>query len=382
VIVDIDRIGSSVLILGTADWNQSIATNQHYAVRELAELAPVTFVESQGLRRPHLHLRDIRRILRRLRNDAAEGVRGRPVPNAVSIVSPRVIPVHSGIAARINSWLLPRYAGPWLASEDRRILWTYTPVTYGLEDHSDRAIYHCVDLLGQVEGIDAKVIDRAERTLAAKGVQAVASSRVVAAHLEGVGFENVIYWPNVADVELFEEAADNNPQDRSGVIFAGNFSDRKVDFGLLRRIVDQGVELHLAGPISEGGGSSRGEMDKLTEAGAIYHGPLSLGDLARVLAQRRVGLIPYVLNDYTRGVSPLKTFEYLAAGLAVVSTDLPGVDAIDGLVTIAPSEQTFVDAVVGAVHAADGKLRETAREAARAHSWSNRGAQMRLLASS
>ena len=51
-----------VLVLGTAEWDQAIATNQHYAVRELSEHHDVTYVESMGLRRIEFTWRDARRI--------------------------------------------------------------------------------------------------------------------------------------------------------------------------------------------------------------------------------------------------------------------------------------------------------------------------------
>jgi hypothetical protein len=50
--------------------------------------------------------------------------------------------------------------------------------------------------------------------------------------------------------------------------------------------------------------------------------------LAALAGTCSVGLIPYALNDYTRGVSPLKCFEYLASGLAVLGTPLPAIQEV------------------------------------------------------
>ena len=44
------------------------------------------------------------------------------------------------------------------------MLWLYTPVTYGLDGHACATVYHCGDLLGTFPGIDAGLIERAERT--------------------------------------------------------------------------------------------------------------------------------------------------------------------------------------------------------------------------
>ena len=60
----------------------------------------------------------------------------------------------------------------------------------------------------------------------------------------------------------------------------------------------------------------------------IVLGVLTTEQLAAVAGTCAVGLIPYAINDYTRGVSPLKCYEYLASGLAVLSTRLPAVDEL------------------------------------------------------
>jgi glycosyltransferase involved in cell wall biosynthesis len=47
-----------------------------------------------------------------------------------------------------------------------------------------------------------------------------------------------------------------------------------------------------------------------------------------------VGLIPYRVTEETRHASPLKLYEYLAAGLPVVTADVPAVRPFAGLVEI------------------------------------------------
>lgn len=61
-----------------------------------------------------------------------------------------------------------------------------------------------------------------------------------------------------------------------------------------------------------------------------------------------VGIMPFVLNDSTRFISPTKTPEFLAAGIPVVST--PIVDVVspygdEGLVEIATGADEFVEAI-------------------------------------
>ena len=323
----------SVLILGTAEWDAPIATNQHYVTRELARVSDVAFVESLGLRRPKLTRADLSRIASRARRSFGDtqAPSRRPKPDTVEIVSPIVVPVHRAPTRPVNRALLRRATAQWLAARRPRVLWTFTPVTYGLEAAADITVYHCVDLLATFPGIDGKAVARGERQLSQRVSMAIATSEAVRDHLETAGFPRVILLPNVADVSIFSAASRPSSERRPVVLFAGNLSPHKLDVALLEAIaksVHGRAELLLAGPVAAGGGDFGPAMQRLRELGATYLGVLTLPELAEVAGRCTVGLIPYALNDYTRGVSPLKCFEYLASGLTVVGTKLPEVERL------------------------------------------------------
>ncbi len=371
----------AILVLGTADWDQPIATNQQYVVREIAKEHPVEFVESMGLRTPKLSMRDLKRIARRFWPGRRESSTARPVPANVRIVSPRVIPKHTGISRWVNRPLVARAVADWITADGQRILWTYTPVTYDLERHADRVVYHCVDLLAAVEGISAKLIQDSEATLSSGDVTCIGTSQVVVAHLESVGFSSVMHWPNVADtVEIAENrasAANREPR----AVFAGNLSTQKVDFDVIAALVEAGIQVDLAGTISEADRNASDRVRDLERAGATYHGMLDLRSLAELYWGATVGLIPYALNDYTKGVSPLKTYEYLAAGLAVVSTGIPSVGAIERHVEVCDDSKGFAAAVWSHLGIPTVETIEHRIRLANVHSWTDRGAQVRRLIS-
>ncbi len=84
-----------------------------------------------------------------------------------------------------------------------------------------------------------------------------------------------------------------------------------------------------------------------------------------------VGVVPYAVNELTRSIFPMKIYEYLAAGLPVVTTPLPALDEIPD-VHRAGDVAGFVDAVAS-VLAEDTPDRRRARsQRARAHSWDAR----------
>ncbi|WP_166134265.1 glycosyltransferase family 1 protein [Nocardioides ochotonae] len=296
------------------------------------------------------------------------------------MLTPWVFPRHSGYVAKINRLILRFQLRRWIrgGGPAPKVLWLYTPVDYGLSAHAASTIYHCVDLLREVEGIDSTVIDNAEASLAAGiNIHAAGSSPAVMEHLKRQGFENLSYWPNVADVETFASHSANPRRPR--VIFAGNMTAAKVDFAALEDLLAVGIDLHLAGPIAEGGGSAVGAMERLVERGATYHGLLDLAALAELQSTFTVGLIPYRANKYTAGVSPLKTYEYLASGLRVVSMGVPSVRAVEGMVDAVGADE-FVPRVQQVVNDLPTDETVEARLAhARVRSWVARGAEMREL---
>jgi len=382
------QILPNILVLGTADWDQPIATNQHYITRELARGGfELTFVESLALRRPTLSARDLKRVARRLARafKSSEARAANPVrelPSGVEKLSPLVIPVHKGLPARVNRYLLRRSVRRWISSLGPKVLWCYTPTTYGLDLLADVTVYHCVDLLGDVPGIDPEVIESNERRLAAAGSIGVATSAIVRDSLKSRGFEHPALWENVADTQVFKAAASEGLERKRGrVVFAGNLSPSKVDYSILVELARAGLEVRVAGPRAEGGGDDEVHFARLLEAGVRYLGMLAPGELARELATATVGLVPYVINPYTRGVSPLKTYEYLSAGVAVVATALPGVHPDEEDVFTEDSLDSFIARVhcLAEIPTTEDLTRRFAK--ADRHSWDGRGRQARELLS-
>jgi glycosyltransferase involved in cell wall biosynthesis len=81
-----------------------------------------------------------------------------------------------------------------------------------------------------------------------------------------------------------------------------------------------------------------------------------------------VGTIWFQINEMTEGVTPLKMFEYLAAGVPCVSTPLPACVAQDG-VTTADEPEAFVAAIEAGL-AADDAERTRLHDIATASDWS------------
>lgn len=377
---------ANVLMLGTAEWDAPIATNQHYVARELAQTTKVTFVESLGLRRPRLSRDDLVRMAGRVRKAVGdrEAPAHRPRPAGARIVSPLVLPLHRTPTRPLNRALLRRATASWLTSPRPRVLWTFTPVTYGLEEAADVVIYHCVDLLATFPGVDGVAVARGERSLSSRTAVAIATSKAVQEHLVTVGFPRVQLLPNVADVSIFKAASRPSAERRPVALFSGNLTVHKLDMRLLESIATAlrgHGELLLAGPLAAGGGSFDAELRRLEELGARHVGVLTPAQLAGLAGTCAVGLIPYEINDYTRGVSPLKCFEYLSSGLAVLSTPLPAVTelALTNSHVVAAEAADFPARLLDLLQPVTDTVVNDRMVSAAEHGWAGRGALLREL---
>jgi len=78
-------------------------------------------------------------------------------------------------------------------------------------------------------------------------------------------------------------------------------------------------------------------------------GELAHEDALRLLATLDAAVIPYKVNAATEAASPVKVHEYLAAGLPVVSVDIPEVRHLGPEVTVASGLPQFLAALDQAV---------------------------------
>lgn len=371
-----------ITILSTADLNSSVWTNKQYLAVGLADHYDVTYIESLGLRRPSLNGPDIQRMINRLRGVASRRSHATLARDTskLQIISPKVVPIHGspGVTA-VNKAILKRTVARAVAPEERNILWTFSPVTYGIENMFDKVIYHSVDFLHTFHGVPSEFILRAEDKLLQNTDVTIASSAGIREHLQALNGDNVRLWENVADTSLFRNSSSSSrPTD---AIFAGNMTPSKVDFSILQAVADSGLSLALAGPLSIDGTSAGKAFEKLIASPNVrYLGNLRSSDLAAEVGQSKVGLIPYHTNDHTSGIFPMKVYEYLAAGCSVVATPMKSLvesEKLDGVRIEMPG--TFAQCVVSTAALLSRDVVQRNQATANPHSWDNRISQAHEL---
>ncbi|MDF1738758.1 MAG: glycosyltransferase [Verrucomicrobiales bacterium] len=352
-----------IILFSTADWDEPYWTNKQHVTFELAKLGHrILYVESLGLRAPKLGDRkDWGRVLSRLKGWLS------PIKKRnenIWVFSPIQFPFFRGwppVAAlnRQGVSLLVKHFLRKNAFHDC-ILWTYHPFLDGIEDCLPwkRFVYHSVDDLGALPFISREKYDRSERAMLEKVDIVFVTARELESRLKP-SHGNVHFMPNVVDFEHFSKAFDEAtkipedlasiPEPRIGYI--GVLSDFKVDFNLLIEVFRTAPDLNLVliGDEREGQGSDL--LKELVKLENVFHlGYRSYSELPGYLKGMDVGLLPTKINDYTKSMFPMKYFEYLAAGVPVVSTRLDFTESVTEGIIVATEFVPFRDAIRKQVH--------------------------------
>jgi len=380
-------LSGNVVCFSTADWDTLLPTNKHHLMRRLAARGTrVLYIETLGTRAPRLASgTDLARIGRRV----ARGFAG-PVKREKRLwtVSPVVRPAWSSRAAiMVNQAAFRAQLGGVLAKFSDPIAWIYSPyAVYLLEQTSPRrVVYHMVDDLSAVPGADKEALREAESLLLARADVVFCSERSLFDRARRVS-PNCYFMPNVADFRHFSRnmplpgntrLARMESLRRPRIVFSGNIAPHKVDIDLLAALAERhrDFEFVLIGPQWEGADApkSLARLEKLPNATLLGHVPYE--ELPAFLHAADVLVIPYVQNEATRAVFPLKVFEYLATGRPVVASPLPSLLPYRGAVRIAETLDEWSNALAEALR--DTHEMELQRRAlARRHTWERRITEM------
>lgn len=180
---------------------------------------------------------------------------------------------------------------------------------------------------------------------------------------------------NGVDLDVFQRQSARPTDVPTGPVigYIGSVDDR-LDYALLARVAAAfpAVSLVFVGRIMAA--EPAAALAALPNVYLLGSRPPTL--LGSYLATFTVGLIPFVKNDLTAGIYPLKINEYLALGLPVVSTHFAVLTDFQGVCTVADDTNAFLAAIAQALLPQPDGEQERRRQFAEQNTWAARAADL------
>ncbi len=213
-----------------------------------------------------------------------------------------------------------------------------------------KSIFRVMDIHEGFPGWQGKARHLAQK-IAGQVDATIYSAQGLEKYVHTLGSGKSALVPNGVDFDSF------NLQKRSGqrhpllqeipdpVLLYTGMIDSRLDFDLIRSAARTlpHASFIFAGPVSC-------SATRLTDLPANVYliGPVPHDDLPELLGSATAGLIPFDVNnrmDVIQGIRPLKLFEYLAAGIPVISAKWPELEKMNSPAWLYDNEQEFVELV-------------------------------------
>jgi Glycosyltransferase len=203
-------------------------------------------------------------------------------------------------------------------------------VYYRNDHHDRRSLWFNPDSL----------VRRREETLIRRVNLVFALSRDLATKCESN--QNTHVLPNGVNIAQYEQVLNEDekvptdiagiPEPRIGIV---GMLDWRTDVHLLEELATRQPtwSIVFVGPIAS---KDRVLFERLlTLQNVHFLGLKRFDEVPRYIRAMNIGLIPYKINEYTRGILSLKLFEYSAAGIPTVASAMPELQPYSGIIDIA-----------------------------------------------
>ena len=355
-----------IVMISTADWDASLWTNKQHIASRLTQDFRVVYVEP---------LKSIGQAKRGYNHRAWTDPKC-----GVHVFRPSVvIPFGNKLPSlnEINHYMISQPLRDYIRELgfDEYILWVYTPNGFPYLDILEPVLscYDCVDEYSAFPGAWKTVTLQMEAKLI-RDVDVVFTTAETLYESKRRNNPNTYFIPNVGDFDLFSRADVIEParairmlRKKPVIGFVGALN-YKIDEQLVRDLFVNHPDKNFVfiGP-DRGFGVERYKYNNVH-----FMGLRPPEDLPKYMAGFDVCIIPYKVDNYTRGVMPIKFYEYLATGRPVVTTPIPELEKFSDLVEIARTSEEFSASIERALRNEDNERKAKRIELAKSNSWETR----------
>jgi glycosyltransferase involved in cell wall biosynthesis len=381
----------SVLFSAQDYWYHNRAHSDVQLARALSADRPVLLVNSLGMRMPRRGstTQPLRRVARKVGSTLRALRRPEPQYPQLWVMTPVSVPVFaSPLLSRLNALsvrLQVRLASRIVGVRVPDVLVTL-PTAWDVARRlrSRAVVINRSDRYSSLPEADNELIGRLERSMLRACDAAVYVSAELMAEeqpLVRAGSGRALLLGHGVDLAHFDPArTGDEPADLAAVPhprvgFFGGIDDYVVDLPLVRRLA---TELPDASIVLVGAATC--PLDDLLELPNVHWlGMKPYEEIPRYGAGFDVAIMPWLQNDWIRFCNPIKTKEYLALGLPVVTTPYPEAAKHADVLAIASTPEEFVARVAEALAGQPVGTPAGRRTSVLGDSWDSRADVLRTL---
>jgi len=246
-------------------------------------------------------------------------------------------------------------------------------------DMGFKVIYEYIDLLTpEITGtIPAFVVRRHQAMLADERIFVATTSTRLFEDVQHYRSKNLILSTNGVDVEHWQKTVTNPPDDLMPLLttnkyilgYHGTLAEW-IDYQILYDIAQNGqYEILLIGQEHD---SSFKKSSLHRHPRVHFLGSKSYFDLYKYAHFYDIAILPFIKNEMTDTISPVKIFEYMAAGKPIVSTNLLECQKYKSCL-IAQNSSEFLDKLEEAIaYRFNTDYQSTLKLEAKANSWKHK----------
>lgn len=353
------------LIVFGEDFGGLPSSTQHL-ITHLNSERKILWVNSIGLRKPKLTLKDVRRALNKLLPSAPSGITSR-VPSHIKVVNIKTIPAPSGSAERVLAkWLMKQQLQSLIERHQLKnpILWSSLPTTADLcgELNESANVYYCGDDFSALAGVDHKTVAKHEQKLAQKADLVLTASEVLRTRFTK---EKTQLLKHGVSFELFNtkvKPAVDLPSTKPVVGFYGSLSEW-LDYELINTVAKSLPNWDFVFI-----GKNELSVNPFKALDNIHLlGPKPHHELPSYVQNWKASWLPFKNTEQIQACNPLKLLEYITAGTPIITSSYPAVDIYSNELNIYQSADQIIQWLQS-----PSQLTAPNPEIARAHSWENK----------
>ncbi len=280
--------------------------------------------------------------------------------------------------AKLNGWWLGRFIRKiksQLDINDFTLFNAFNPI-YGLNTQrawkAKKTIYYCYDEISGTQWA-GKHGPKYEASFAKQADMIITTSKQLQKEKSKYN-ANCHLVPNGVNLDIFQHPKISTQKTKT-LGYIGAVDDR-VDFDLIHQITQAmpDYQIDIYGPMKV-------VLPRLLMDRVKFHGAIPQEALPAKICEMDACLIPFVKNDLTAAIYPLKVNEYLAMGKPVISTNFADLSDFERKISISKNHDDFVSLIKKEIRY-NNRLKVQSRiDFAKGNSWDERARMLGQLLS-